>query len=64
MERTADLSKEPEPTNEVRLRKGDCVVTFWLPASAGVAAEGMSALAKLGFEFDRGEEPAHPARAE
>lgn len=42
---------------EVRIRKGDCVVSVWLPASLEVVHEVMGALAAEGFEFEVDKRP-------
>lgn len=52
-ERHIDLRDPPDGFDEVRLQRGDCIVSIWLPALAPGVAEAMLALANIGFDFFR-----------
>lgn len=41
------------PDREIRLHRGDIVISVWLPIDAQFAGEMLSALAALGFELSR-----------
>lgn len=51
--RTIDLEQPPDREQEIRLQSGDCVVSIWLPASAGEIGRALSALSDAGFDIAR-----------
>ena len=49
--RTVDLEANPDGHDEVRLQRGGCIVSIWLPADATDCAEAMKALCEIGFDW-------------
>lgn len=54
-ERKAHLGYPPRSENEVRVSRGDCVVSIWLPASLDDVSAALTALGEQGFEFHKGD---------
>lgn len=50
--RQVDLDARPNSDSEVRLRKGDVVVSVWLPVAFSAFGGALMGLAEAGFDFD------------